>query len=360
MSDVCVDYRKEFADLLREIRIPVGDDSRNKLEKYSRLNCYITANMPKSLFRYRTLEPHNIEAFRKGTIPVSKPSVMKDIFDSLISVNVEKTVEELKRISGGMDAIAEYVYKGGEIPQDVLQSVSRPMRRAITKGKNRFRNNPQLKSAVKQLTPVIEKAFIEKIETKSEHIVDILKATGYIACFSESCDNLKMWSDYTNKHRCYVLEYDFETLNPRFHTFEKCGEQFLPDNIVLPVIYGEQYDSTEFVICYMANELLREVDKRDIYVKQRDELWHIKGYLYKDSDYESESEWRLITPIHGVSRNSNPYSDVSGVPKAIYYGAEIPEESFLELDAVAKEKQIMRYRMEVNTSERKVKAIKLD
>jgi hypothetical protein len=169
-----------------------------------------------------------------------------------------------------------------------------------------------------------------------------------------------MWSDYADKHRGYVLEYDFETLNPRFHTFDKCGERFLPDNIVLPVIYGEQYDSTEFVICYMANELLREVDKRDIYVKQRDELWHIKGYLYKDSDYEPESEWRLITPIHGVPRKSESYSDVGGVPKAIYYGAEMPEESFLVLEAIAKEKQIVRYRMEVNTSERKVKAIKID
>jgi hypothetical protein len=360
MIDADTNYRQEFAKLLREIKIPAGDDEKSKLQKYSRLNCYIKSTMPKSLFRYRTLETHNIDALKKGIIPVTKPSEMRDVFDSYIFVDAEKIANKLKRIDGYFDNIADYLYKGGEIPKPALQSLSRKMQRTINANKHRLKNDPRIKATIKQLTPEVEKMLIKKAETESKTVINLLRETGYIACFCESNSNHKMWSDYADKHKGYVLECDFNTLNSRFHTLEEGGERFLPDNIVLPVVYGELYDSNEFVMFYMANEMLREVADRDVYIKQQDELWHIKGYLHKHGDYEPEAEWRLITPIHGASPSSGPFSSIAGKPKAIYYGAEMPDEVFQELDAIAKEKEIGRYRMVINHSSAAIKAILLE
>ena len=159
-----------------------------------------------------------------------------------------------------------------------------------------------------------------------------------------------MWSEYADGHKGFTLEYDFETLNPRFHTFEKGGEQFQPNNITLPVMYGEQYESTEVVMHYVANSLISGVSSDDFYIMQYDELWHIKGYLYKHEDYDHEAEWRLITPVRGVTSDSNPYSNMKGEPKAIYYGFKMPEETFNKLDSIAKEKHIERYKMIANGS----------
>lgn len=341
--------KNEIADLLREIRITAGDDVKSKLEKYSRINNCVSSNLPKSLFRYRrTSEPHNIDALRNDVIPVSKPSVMGDIFDSLIPINAEKAVERIKQLQGGIDGIAEYFSKGGKIPEWVLQSLSRKMRRTIECNQHRLKDS-QVKAFMKNATPKIEEILLTKVREKANQPIEILKSTGYIACLCEQGDNLKMWSDYADKHTGYVLEYDMETLNPRFHTFDAANEQFQPEDIVLPVIYGEQYDSTDFVINRVLNELLREVATNDIFIRQQDELWHIKGYLYKHGDYESEAEWRLITPIKGVSADATLHTNVKGKPKAIYYGAKMPDAIIKELDEIAQDRQIMRYRMEMKT-----------
>jgi len=45
-----------------------------------------------------------------------------------------------------------------------------------------------------------------------------------------------------------VSIYTYETLNTRFHTLDTDNERHQPKDIVLPIIYGEQYDSTDYVI----------------------------------------------------------------------------------------------------------------
>ena len=298
MANVENSLRCEFAGLLKDIRIPTSDDAKSKIKKYSRINCCIASNLPKSLFRYRTAETHTIDALRNGIISVTKPNEMGDIFDSLIPVNAENVVEKIKQLEGGLDKIAGYLFRSGTIPEWVLQSFDRNTRRFLVKNQHRLKSS-QVQDVITKSRPILEKTLLDKAKSKSEQPIEILKKTGYIACFCECGNNLKMWSDYADKHRGYVLEYDFASLNSRFCTLEENVEQFQPNNIVLPVIYGEQYDSTELVMTIVLNELLQGIAGSEFYIKQQDELWHIKGYLYKHMDYAPESEWRLITPIGG-------------------------------------------------------------
>ena len=50
--------------------------------------------------------------------------------------------------------------------------------------------------------------------------------------------------------------------------------------------------------------------------------------------------------MKGVTRDAEPFANVKAEPTAIYYGAEITDEIYHELDAIAKTKGIKRYRME--------------
>ena len=348
-----MNLRQEFAELLRTTNIPASADVNSKIEKYSRLNTCIMAKLPMSLFRYRSTEAHNIDALRNGQINVTKPSEMGDIFDSLIPVDAERVVEKIKQLEGGFDGIAQYLFQGGTIPDWALCSVSRDMRRTIVNNKSNFKNlmkSSRFQHFVKTCIPQLEQMILKKINDKSGQSINVLKNTGYIACMCEAADNLKMWSDYADKHRGYVLEYDFEALNPRFHTFDKNDEQFQPESIVLPVIYGEQYDSTDLVINITLNELLRGISAREYYIRQQDELWHIKGYLYKSADYESEAEWRLITPIQGVPADAKSYSNVKGNPKAIYYGAKMSDDVIAEIEEIICNRPITRYRMRTDNT----------
>jgi len=107
------------------------------------------------------------------------------------------------------------------------------------------------------------------------------------------------------------------------------------------------------------NDFLQEISEKSAYVYLQDELWWLKGYLYKSSDYVSETEWRLITPLDGVAADSEPFSDISVKPKAIYYGVNIENDMFLKLEEIAKEKGLDRYRMIEKSSDMSIEPIKL-
>jgi hypothetical protein len=354
------DYRKMFADILRETRIMEGDSKKNKAAYYNRLNGYIRDNMPQSLFRYRTLETHNIEALRRNLISVTKPSEMGDVFDSHITVDVNRVISAINEMEGCADSVSSHLYEGKPIPPLALHSVSRPIRRAFTKNKYFLKNNLSLKSVMRYASAFACNDLRKRAQEEFGKAKDVLRKTGYIACFCEDRSNLKMWSDYADKHRGYALEYSFETLNAKFPTVITTGKSLQPDHVVLPVIYGDKYDSTEIIIHSLANELLREKGGKDVFIKHPDELWSIKGYLYKSKDYESECEWRLITPLKGVSHDSQSYSNVYAKPKAIYYGTKMNDVAFHKLDTIAQENGLERYRMEASQSDARVEAIPLN
>jgi len=360
MNDNILDYRAEFANLLRNTWIPAGFDNKSKLAQYAKLNGYIRESMPKSLFRYRPPVEYTITTFTNNRISVSKPCEMGDVFDSLITVDVERVIESINNMESRKDEVTEFFFRGQQIPKSVLCHVSRGIRRSVLKNQNHIKGNIAVSLAMKHVTSLVASDLREQAKIKFDTAIDILRSTGYIACFCEKHDNLKMWSDYADRHRGFVVEYDFEALNTRFPTVDLGRKHRQPDYIVLPVVYGEQYDSTDLVLFLLMNGLVKKyADKTHYYIKLHDELWCIKGYLYKPIDYETEAEWRLITPINGTSPNTNPFSSVDAKPKAIYYGAAMNDEDIHKLDEVAIRNGVDRYRMNINTVNQSVVAKKL-
>ena len=360
MNDIITDYRTAFANLLRDTWIPAGYDNNTKLAQYAKLNGYIRESMPKSLYRYRSPIERNITAFANNRILVSKPCEMGDVFDSLIAVDVERVIESINNMENRKDEVTEFFFKGQPLPKSALCHVSRGIRRTVLKNQKRAKGNIAVRIAMKHVTSLVASDLREQAKEKFDTAIDILRNTGYIACFCEEYNNLKMWSDYADKHTGFVVEYDFDALNARFPTVDLGQKHRQPNYIVLPVIYGEQYDSTDLVLFMLMNGLVKKYsDKAHYYVKLHDELWCIKGYLYKPNAYETEAEWRLITPMNGTLPSASPFSNVDAKPKAIYYGASMSDVDFQKLDEIAVRNGINRYRMSINAVNQRVDAMEI-
>lgn len=353
------DYRQEFAKLLRDTIIPAHIDNSSKHKSYHRLNGYIKENMPKSLYRYRSTEEHNIKALCRGCIPVTKPSEMGDVFDSQIAVDKKRVVNEIKAMERSIDTIANLIYEGKPIPEYALKAVSPQIRRVVVNNIHLAKSNLAIKPLMRFYAALIGRKLRKRVDNEYKRTIDVLRETGYIACFCEDVNKVTMWDRYADKHKGYALEYEFETLNARFHAVESTNKSLQPDYIVLPVIYGEMYDSTLIVLHSLMSEFTQDFGGKSAYVLHPDELWCIEGYLYKAADYDPEAEWRLITPMKGVARDKSPYANVNAPPKAIYYGSEMPDKMFQELDTIAITKGLKRYRMELIPLEMRVEVIPL-
>jgi len=352
-------YRQVFADLLRDTVIPAFDNDASKRRSYQRLNGYIKGNMPKSLFRYRSTASYNIEALRRGNIPVTKPSEMGDIFDSQIVVDIERVVTELMEMLNNIDVAANHIFEGKPFPDFAMKGVSRKMRRVVQKNKGYATGNLALKPQMRLQAASTIAELKKRAESEYGATTDVLRHTGYIACFCEDVNGVTMWDRYADRHRGYALEYEFERLNARFHFLEVSDKSIQPDYVVLPVIYGETYNSSLIIIHSLFNQYVQEIGGKGAYINHPDELWSIKGYLYKAADYKSEAEWRLITPLKGVPRNSKSFVNVDAVPIAIYYGANMPDNMRHELETIAVANGLTRYRMEINPLDMGVKAVLL-
>ena len=113
-----------------------------------------------------------------------------------------------------------------------------------------------------------------------------------VACFSESNDNLLMWSHYANKGRGICLEFDV------------CGIKPLGD--LLQVKYSTSPPDVNGLDLYMDGNLFQQL------------------LSCKSVEWKYEREWRLfIFDRNGLKKSNRcrPYSEET--LKAVYFGSEI-------------------------------------
>lgn len=101
-------------------------------------------------------------------------------------------------------------------------------------------------------------------EEKLTEILERYKEDIVCACFTESYDNLLMWSHYASSHTGFCIEYNVD----------KLGEM-IKENLY-PVLYtNEKPDITE-EFCNMENNAI------------------IKGLISKANEWSYEEEWRIL------------------------------------------------------------------
>ena len=147
---------------------------------------------------------------------------------------------------------------------------------------------PEVRAEIPKLTP---RQFEDKVrrgaETFLEDAVGKFLNTNGVTCFSETNDNLLMWSHYASQHKGFVLEF-----NTTFEPFNKLQRVKYVDDM-------PQFELGDFVRNENHGKLL--------------EL-----FCTKSSDWAYEKEWRAL---HGNGGTQFTYEREA--LKAIYFGPRI-------------------------------------
>lgn len=158
----------------------------------------------------------------------------------------------------------------------------------------------------------IEKAHNELMKSHYEKfLADLL-----ICSFSESNDNILMWSHYSNAHKGFCIEYDLEKLIKN-------------KALILPVVYSVEMPDID-------NIFLKNAKK-------------YSSIYTKSSDWEYEKEWRFI--LNGNSEGENLRIDK---PTAIYLGCNIDKRLEEDLIKICKDKEINCYKAKKDSYEYKL------
>lgn len=342
------DFRDEFKLLLEKSFVSgKGTDEEIYKGMMSFLN-KVGPNIPERLFRYRKIDEkgYTLKAFKNGMVSACKPKCFSDKYDSLIFVDTEKQISEMREAS------------------------KLALRKVLSDIK---KHNPRLRAEkVSQICYYMEQGMsdndiIDKIisETCSNFFIDVEKElkrresrfrdsekTARIACFTESVQSKFMWDTYAGGYRGFALEYDLRDF------FIKNLHKGIPA-YVFPVIYtDERPDLTLDESNYYTFQKMEEkgwLDKLEPFRPFLDFnlLSPHKPYLYKDKvDYGHEREWRLL---YYNEESIEDYMEISdqGCLKAIYYGPDIKAEDYEILHQIAKNKGIDEYKVSIDNNSRK-------
>lgn len=342
------DFRDEFKLLLEKSFVSgKGTDEEIYKGMMSFLN-KVGPNIPERLFRYRKIDEkgYTLKAFKNGTVSVCKPKCFSDKYDSLIFVDTEKQISEMREAS------------------------KLALRKVLSDIK---KHNPRLRAEkVSQICYYMEQGMsdndiIDKMlsETCSNFFIDVEKElkeresrfrdsekTARIACFTESVKSKFMWDTYAGGYRGFALEYNLREFFIR--NFNKGIPAY-----VFPVIYtDERPDLTLDESNYYTFQKMEGKGWLDILEPIRpfldfNLLSPHKPYLYKDKvDYGHEREWRIL---YYNEESTEDYMEISdqGCLKAIYYGPDIKAEDYEILHQIAKNKGIDEYKVSIDNNSRK-------
>lgn len=149
-----------------------------------------------------------------------------------------------------------------------------------------------------------------------------------IACFSEACDSILMWSHYGNKHCGFCVEYDFKEM------FSDGNY----DKMISPVLYSDKRVSVVVKSDGVGKGKYRLFDRNYTYA--------IDCLFTKSSDWSYEKEWRAIVV------DSKDIAEFNGKVRIskIILGANISDQNKKTLITIAQEKGVPVYQMFIDDS----------
>ena len=235
-----------------------------KLYKANRKNAieFKNLNMPKKLYRYRSLTNKTINTYRynelvHGKLFLSHPKDLNDLFE-VTSGFCNGNIELLRRLK-------PIVFEA------VRRILTQEEYEFVNAGEDWFERLCWLSKMSKngeyeKITETINVTINELQEYINNHISDISKNLYRIASFSESPDNIPMWYHYTDNHKGVCLEYDKNSIDDLDHIFPAIYTKELPD--VTGVMFGNQNFYSVNIFEYLA--------------------------FHKAHDWRYENEWRMI------------------------------------------------------------------
>lgn len=313
-------------------------------EHIKQLITYIQENKPKSLFHYRRCSEQSIEAFRGNNIFFNTASNFNDPYDCLVYCNKKTIKKEIESIGNEdhreflNDLVNHPEMLNGATPQ-IPREFLLKLQEVIKNGE--FKNLTSTTS--QEVYFEIKKEVQKAIDTNLETTISYYQTRMPLVCFSETYNNILMWSHYADNHKGFVVEYDSDSLHTKCN---QCAENkdyttcpHWQATMLLPILYtNKRYDATNYIVDSTIINIGQQKKIQGLW-GFRDNFAQYKINIHKHNCWNYEKEWRLQL------YNINGSKMIKVKPVAIYLGCRIAKCYEDILVKYAKEQNIKIYKM---------------
>ena len=303
------DWKDEFIKLM----FPIDP---NDIEFERALNLK-NNNIPKSIFRYYSINVYSLINLQNNTVWLAAPKVYNDPYDSSLVVNLEYDLSKLEDPTFLNYIVKQFKIKMPEGLKEILLCEQLNLKEKLSniiKLDNKNRSNED----VEQMVNLLFKAY-DHVNNKNLSKVghDSNRENLRICSFSEVGDSVVMWSHYAANHTGFCLEYDKDQL--------KTYNVLL--NLFYPVIYkSELFDESNYhkeIIDNFNKTKSFEDNTKNPDIAPFNIFLPTLAAMHKSIEWSYEKEWRIIIQIGSDGKDYMEFQMPR--PKTILLGSKMSE-----------------------------------
>lgn len=325
--------RARFKEILETTVIRNYDNQENKQAKIKIFCKHVQELKPQKLFRYRIFDENTFDALKKNLITSSKPKMFNDPFDSLLYVDKEEILREVKKPQNRLK-FQRWLELNPILTNSLTKNQKKQMNSLLSESSSKYALYMRL------FSPKLEKIIDNSIRDCFQYI----KNYQNIVCFSETQTSPTMWAYYADSHKGFVIEYDFKNYNtPCADCSKRCKYQHY--ELLFPVIYSdERFNAKDFLASFLLQQIFVN-SPVEVFIPKDDELALYKALLHKSNDWSHEKEWRIISQC-------DTFPQIIQKPIAIYLGINMSQENRNKLIDFAEKNNITTFEMYIDNTSR--------
>ena len=303
----------------------------NMAMRLSPINTYLTAHAPQKLYRLRAYDDRSVKALVEDKLYFSRADYFNDPYDCLLYFDPKEIRKRLEKMFSDESLRVGIDQSGLQFP---IFGIARSKEEYIHK------------------FGLIRSEIIDNMCEKHLEAISLMQKTTFVICFCETVLSPIMWSHYSNNHRGFAIEYEFEpdVFAPTPYMTNESNSVVYGWNSLLPVFYSKhRADATElaklFCLCETKDRLRPKSERWMEGLFLPDMLTRTKLSVVKSESWSYEREWRMVVTREWPNDIVNNQLPINKKASAIYLGEKMEQEHKNELIYIAHDKNIPVYEM---------------
>lgn len=268
--------------------------------------------LPQKLYRYRPINEFLEDTLKNDIAFLNQANSFNDPYDSGLTVDYNETYLNKIKESVLIEFCKKYHYLIPDQTFDSFLSEVQTLTRDVPLkylgyllGKTLSQDENVIEDIDSKISFFIEQTY-DIYENHVKELHDKYQSTVYAACFSETNDNILMWSHYAQFHAGICIEYDFSNINYTSRLLLTLS----------PVKYSnELFDMNRY-------SKRKPIDKIQLATLSKYDCW------------KYENEWRLISILKEEQRFK------LNKPTAVILGTKISEVDKIWISKLCAERDI--------------------
>lgn len=284
--------RDDFRELLYSTVLSSLCDKVEFEEKISEIRTWIKTNIPSKLYKYRTPEKRNFDAFRNDQLWGGSILSFNDYSECFPYYDRDKVNDAIDQEFSPeiIIPIMEQI-NSGSIPESFTKLLSKEYLDNLKEKLSRITSSKEIEKNLaiskNQIISYLANIF-DKLVITFFYGIKMNEANYKIACLSEINSSSLMWGHYADSHKGFCLEYDISSVLEDCHkncTDIKYCTEFMMKPTIAPVIYSVQrFDATPAFVSMVMN-CIKDEFKIDADYYYSDLLFAVKVLLTKMKIY---------------------------------------------------------------------------